>query len=97
METVARRNPRTLEELAELTELRRWQIAELGAEFVRVLDRPGAGDPTSNGAEAAPKAAGRPERGAGRAGPRPGERSAEQPAAARGGPPAEEDSPYRVE
>lgn len=37
IEAVARRNPKTLEELAEVRELRKWQAAELGQEFVRVL------------------------------------------------------------
>jgi ribonuclease D len=38
MEAVARRNPSTLDELAEVTELRRWQVAELGEDFVRALE-----------------------------------------------------------
>jgi ribonuclease D len=38
LEAVARRNPATIEELAEVSELRRWQAAELGTEFVRALD-----------------------------------------------------------
>ena len=37
LEAVARRNPKTLEELAEVRELRKWQAGELGPEFVRVL------------------------------------------------------------
>jgi ribonuclease D len=38
MEAVARRNPASVEELAEVTELRRWQVRELGAAFVAALE-----------------------------------------------------------
>ncbi len=37
MEAVARRNPGSMEELGEVRELRRWQIAELGEEFLQAL------------------------------------------------------------
>jgi ribonuclease D len=37
LEAVARRNPGTPEELAEVTELRRWQREVLGEDFLRVL------------------------------------------------------------
>jgi ribonuclease D len=37
MEAVARRKPKTIEELAEIPELRRWQAVVLGSEFVAVL------------------------------------------------------------
>jgi len=37
MEAVARRNPRTVEELLEIPELRRWQGEVLGAAFVKAL------------------------------------------------------------
>ncbi|MES2521221.1 MAG: HRDC domain-containing protein [Gemmatimonadota bacterium] len=37
MEAVARRNPQSVEELAEVTELRRWQAETLGEGFVRAL------------------------------------------------------------
>ena len=37
MEAVARRNPATVEELLEVSELRRWQAAELGEAFVAAL------------------------------------------------------------
>ncbi|CAN5449613.1 ribonuclease D [soil metagenome] len=37
MEAVARRNPETVEELAEVTELRRWQVLELASAFVAAL------------------------------------------------------------
>ena len=38
MEAVARRNPASVEEVAEITELRRWQADVLGADFVKALD-----------------------------------------------------------
>ena len=38
LEAVARRNPSTIEEVAEVPELRRWQVAELGADFVKALE-----------------------------------------------------------
>ena len=38
LEAVARRNPSSIDEVAEVTELRRWQVAELGADFVRALE-----------------------------------------------------------
>ena len=38
MEAVARRNPASVEEVAEVTELRRWQVRELGEAFVAALD-----------------------------------------------------------
>ncbi len=37
MEAVARRNPGSMEELGEVRELRRWQIAELGEDFLEAL------------------------------------------------------------
>lgn len=37
MEAVARRNPATMDEVAEVRELRRWQISELGEEFLTAL------------------------------------------------------------
>jgi ribonuclease D len=37
LEAIARRNPASVEELAELPDLRRWQIAVLGEDFVRAL------------------------------------------------------------
>jgi ribonuclease D len=40
LELVARRKPRTLAELGEVSELRRWQIEEMGEEFVRALATP---------------------------------------------------------
>jgi ribonuclease D len=38
LEAVARKNPSTVEEVAEVPELRRWQVAELGADFVTTLE-----------------------------------------------------------
>jgi len=37
LETIARRRPRTIEELAAIPELRRWQVEELGEGFIRAL------------------------------------------------------------
>jgi ribonuclease D len=38
LEAVARRNPSTVDELAEIPELRRWQVAELAEDFVGSLE-----------------------------------------------------------
>jgi len=38
MEAVARRNPASFDELGEVTELRRWQVRELGDAFVAALE-----------------------------------------------------------
>lgn len=37
LEAVARKNPGTMEELLEVKEMRRWQIVELGEEFLKAL------------------------------------------------------------
>lgn len=37
IEAVARRNPATMEELAEVRELRKWQVREVGADFLKAL------------------------------------------------------------
>jgi len=37
LEAIARRNPRTLDELAEVPDLRTWQIDEMGKDFLRAL------------------------------------------------------------
>jgi len=37
LETIARKKPKTLEELAEIPDLRRWQIEVLGAAFLKAL------------------------------------------------------------
>ena len=39
LEAIARRNPRTLEELAEVDDVRNWQIDEMGREFLRALGK----------------------------------------------------------
>jgi len=38
LEAVARRNPAAVEEVEEVTELRRWQVGELAADFVKALE-----------------------------------------------------------
>ena len=38
LEAVARKNPVTVDEVAEVPELRRWQVAELAADFVQALE-----------------------------------------------------------
>ena len=42
LETIARRRPTTLDALAEVPDLRRWQIAELGAGLLDALRAPGS-------------------------------------------------------
>jgi ribonuclease D len=37
LEAVARRRPTSIEELGQVPDLRRWQIAQLGDEFIRAL------------------------------------------------------------
>lgn len=37
LEAIARRNPQSMDELREIPELRRWQIEELGPEFLKAL------------------------------------------------------------
>jgi ribonuclease D len=94
MEAIARRNPRSLEELAQVSELRQWQIAELGPDLVRALQAggspgggsPGGGPPSAGGSSANGPAA-RPPRGSGR-------RAAAPPPAPR---PQEDESPYRAD
>jgi ribonuclease D len=39
LESIARRQPSSLDELAEMSELRRWQVAELGSGVMRALGR----------------------------------------------------------
>jgi ribonuclease D len=39
LESIARRQPASVEELAEMNELRRWQVAELGPGIIRALRR----------------------------------------------------------
>jgi ribonuclease D len=59
MEAVARRNPATVAELMEVTELRRWQAGELAEAFVAALD------PHRNGSAAKPPRAPKAKRPAG--------------------------------
>jgi ribonuclease D len=47
LETIARIQPKSIERLSEIKELRRWQIAELGEPFVAVFRDEKAGAPTS--------------------------------------------------
>jgi ribonuclease D len=54
LEAVARRNPTTLDELAEIPELRRWQIAELGQDFLAALEPHRASKRTRKPAAEAP-------------------------------------------
>jgi ribonuclease D len=42
LEAIARTNPATLQEMAEITELRRWQLREIGGELLKALQRPAA-------------------------------------------------------
>jgi ribonuclease D len=42
LEAVARTNPRTIEEMAEISELRRWQLKEIGGDLLQALQRPAA-------------------------------------------------------
>jgi len=84
MESIARRRPTSVEELAQMPELRRWQVAELGEGFVRAL-RDGSGNGRvveAAGGRAAAPAPPSPE-------PRP---VSAAPAVA-----ADDDSPYRPE
>lgn len=53
LEAIARRNPATVADLAELPELRRWQVETLGDAFVRAL----RGAPAEQTAPAAPRSA----------------------------------------
>lgn len=45
LETVARRQPRALEEFAEISDMRRWQVEVLGEGFLRALHPRGASAP----------------------------------------------------
>ncbi|HWJ21379.1 MAG TPA: HRDC domain-containing protein, partial [Gemmatimonadaceae bacterium] len=42
MEAIVRRAPQSVEDLADMKELRRWQIEVLGEEFVKALRKPAA-------------------------------------------------------
>ncbi|AHG89646.1 3'-5' exonuclease [Gemmatirosa kalamazoonensis] len=54
LEAVARRNPRSLEELAEVPDLRRWQIDVLGAAMLRALREVDATSATVGNADRSP-------------------------------------------
>ena len=57
MEAVARRNPATVDELMEITELRRWQARELAEAFVAALaPHRGSAAPGERKAPRSPKA-----------------------------------------
>jgi len=43
LEAVARRNPKSVEELRDVTELRRWQVELMGERFVKALRSIGGG------------------------------------------------------
>jgi hypothetical protein len=43
LEAIARANPASLEDLARLPELRRWQVREIGAPLVEALRAPADG------------------------------------------------------
>jgi ribonuclease D len=47
MEAVARRNPQSIDELAQIPELRRWQAEVLGARFVKTLAKGAAATPVA--------------------------------------------------
>jgi ribonuclease D len=47
LEAVARRRPTTVEQLAEVPDLRRWQIEQLGEEFIRALGQGPASAPAA--------------------------------------------------
>jgi ribonuclease D len=42
LEAIARTNPRTMEEMGEIAELRRWQLKEIGSDLLQALQRPAA-------------------------------------------------------
>ena len=56
MEAVARRNPATVEELLEVSELRRWQAGELASAFVAALEPHRGSTATSDKSPRAPRA-----------------------------------------
>ncbi|HEY7567718.1 MAG TPA: HRDC domain-containing protein [Gemmatimonadaceae bacterium] len=58
LEAIARRQATSLEALAEVPELRRWQIEVLGADLVRAMSSANGGRGSSTSAPASPRAAG---------------------------------------
>jgi len=55
LETIARKRPTTVEELRDIPDLRRWQIEEMGAEFVRALRNVPSSSKTGTSAAPAPE------------------------------------------
>ena len=53
LESIARRRPETLEEIADIPEIRRWQIEEMGEEWLRALRGVAGGAPPSPASTAA--------------------------------------------
>jgi len=105
LETIVRRVPRSLEDLADVKDLRRWQIELMGEEFVEALRRapaspapalPEAGAGTVAGDAGDAGDAGEPAAPA--AAPDGGRRGRRRTSAKRPSPPkadAGDDSPYR--
>ena len=55
LEAVARRRPKAVEELGDIPELRRWQVEQLGEDFVRALrDAPSSSRKATAASERAP-------------------------------------------
>jgi ribonuclease D len=99
LEAIARRNPRSVEELAQMPELRQWQVAELGAELVKALQSggaPGAPAAASSG-RPAPSRGGRRSVGGGGSGGGPSGGSTGASAGGAAALPTQDDSPYREE
>ncbi|MGH7694458.1 MAG: HRDC domain-containing protein, partial [Gemmatimonadaceae bacterium] len=57
LEAIARRHATSLDALAEVPDLRRWQIDVLGADLVRATGAPGGGRGSNTGASAGARAA----------------------------------------
>ena len=58
LEAVARRNPTSAEDVADIPELRRWQVDVLGADFVKALDAHRRAAPATGQPDAADELAG---------------------------------------
>ena len=60
LEAIARANPATMEDLGAITELRRWQLREIGADLLLALREPVSGPGAEEGqaADGAPRAGG---------------------------------------
>ncbi len=90
LEAVARKAPKSIEELQALTELRRWQIAELGEGFVDALAKVPVTPPSTGGEAGGDGTASSRRRRSGRGRPRP-EGGEQSPAPGA----ADDRSPYR--